>query len=153
MGEKACARTVLLFGLLVTSLRLTAGQTTSASLSGVVTDHRGGTISGVSIQFKNTATGAVWTASTDSAGRYGVFDVEPGNYELHAQKPRFKTAVQTLVSLSVAETATFDFQMSVGDVKQIVLVTGVTLVDTTESGMSRVVGINEIQSLPNIGRN
>src|SRR5271170_682917 len=153
MGEKADARTVLLFGLLVTGLRLAAGQTTAASLSGVVTDHHGGAIPGVGIQLKNLATGSVRTATTDRDGRYSVFDLEPGNYELHAEKPRFKTAVQTPVSLSVAETASFDFQMSVGDIKQIVVVTAVPLVETTESGMSRVVGINEIQSLPNIGRN
>jgi Carboxypeptidase regulatory-like domain/TonB dependent receptor len=153
MGEKADARTVLLFGLLATGLRLAAGQTTAASLSGVVSDHHGGAIPGVGIQLKNLATGAVRDAITDRAGRYSVFDLEPGDYELHAEKPRFKTAVQTPVSLSVAETATFDFQMSVGDIKQIVVVTGVPLVEPTESGMTLVVGINEIQSLPNIGRN
>src|SRR5215472_7656776 len=153
MGEKADARTVLLLALIVTGLRLAAGQTTAAALSGVVTDHQGGVIPGVDIQLKNLATGAVWTVTTDRDGRYGVFDLEPGSYELHAEKPRFNTAVQTPVSLSVAETATFDFQMSVGDVKQIVVVTGIPLVDTTESGISRVVGTNEIQALPNIGRN
>src|SRR5579859_354859 len=91
------ARALLLFGCLVTGGQLAKGQTTAASLSGMVVDPAGGAISAVAIQIKNLATDAMRTTTTDRAGRYSIFDLGPGAYELRAEKPGFKTEVQNPV--------------------------------------------------------
>lgn len=144
----------VLFAFLLAAPGLVCGQTTAASISGVVRDQTGGVMPGVTIQMKNLATGEVRSTASDSEGRYGVPNLEPGNYELRAEKPRFKTEVESPVSLAVAGSLTLDLKMSVGEISQEeVVVSQAGLVETTDAGIDRVIGSREIQSLPNIGRN
>src|ERR1700722_105432 len=100
---------------------------------------------GVEVQLINVGIGSVRKATTDGAGRYSVLDLEPGTYELRAAKPGFKAYVQVGLTLAVAATATIDFELVVGQVTQQILVTSeLPLVDATGTGMSRVVGPQEI---------
>jgi hypothetical protein len=145
---------LVLFAFLLAAPGTFRGQTTAASISGVVRDQQGSVMVGVTIQARNLATGDIRSTASDSEGRYGVPDLEPGDYELRAEKPRFKTEVQSPLALAVAGSLTLDLQMSVGEMSQeVVVVSQAALVETTDAGLDRVIGSREIQSLPNIGRN
>lgn len=158
MGRSGTTRavgffTLLLTGLILGGLGTAHGQTPDASVSGVVTDQNGGVVSGVEIQLTNVATGAVQPPTkTDGEGRYSVLLLEPGKYDLKATKPGFKTDVEGL-TLAVAGTATVDPVLIVGDVSQQVRVTSEPpLIEPAATGISRVIGSDEIQSLPDFGR-
>src|SRR5215510_3000424 len=71
------------------------GQSTSATLSGVVHDPTGAVLPQVKITLKNTAKGASRTTLTDSEGRYNLSSMEPGTYELRAEAGGFRTEIKS----------------------------------------------------------
>jgi carboxypeptidase family protein/TonB-dependent receptor-like protein len=129
------------------------GQTTTATLSGVVQDSSGSVLPGVRISVRKIGTGATRETATDSAGRYSLTNLEPGQYELRATAPGFKTAAQG-VALSVGGATAMDLTLSVGEVSEVVdIKQEEPLIETTRAEVSRVIEVRQIDSLPNIGRN
>ncbi len=130
------------------------GQTTSATLSGVVRDPTGAVVPGVIISVRNSQTGAVCETTSDVEGRYNFTNLLPGHYDLHAERTGFKTIVQSDIVLSVASSTVVDLAFQVGDVKETVQVREEEpLLETTKAEVSRVVTQQSIESLPIIGRN
>ncbi len=129
-------------------------QTPTATLSGVVRDEQGALVPGVTITVKNTATGKVRGIATDDEGRYGFVNMEPGTYDLRFEARGYKTAIRSGLVLSVGGVVTIDVTMNIGQVTDTVLVDARTpLIETGKMELSRVIDREEIESLPNIGRN
>lgn len=61
----------------------------SASISGTVTDQSGAAVPGARVTVKNLDTGALREADTDAGGRYEVFALTVGSYEVRATKDGF----------------------------------------------------------------
>ena len=95
------------------------GQTTSATLSGVVRDPSGAVVPDVRVSVRNSQTGAGRETTSDVEGRYNFTNLFPGRYELHAERTGFKTIVQSNIVLSVASSTIVD-RHPVGDVKETV---------------------------------
>src|SRR5215468_5411909 len=77
------------------------GQTTTATLSGVIQDSTGGVLPNVRISARNTGTGGTRETATDSAGRYIFFILQKTAYEIRAERAGFNTVTQSGVILSV----------------------------------------------------
>src|SRR5262245_16449567 len=77
------------------------GQTTTATLSGVIQDSTGGVLPNVRISARNTGTGGTRETATDSAGRYSLTNLEPGQYEIRAERAGFKPVERSGVVLRV----------------------------------------------------
>ena len=149
-------RALLLAALVVLLAGMTAlGQTTTATLSGVVKDASGAVVPGAKISVKNTQTGITRDTTNDSEGRYSFTNLEPGQYELRAERSGFKTVVQSNLVLTVGGAIVQDVTVQVGDVNETVEVTQEEqpLIEPTRAELSRVVNQRIIESLPNIGRN
>lgn len=65
------------------------GQSSTGSISGVVTDQNQAVIPAATITIRNTATGFTRSTSADTAGRYSFSDVTIGLYELTVEAPTF----------------------------------------------------------------
>src|SRR6266542_1610244 len=132
-----------------------AAQTTSATLSGVVEDATGAVVPGVKVTARNAQTGASRDSTTDSAGRYNFINLEPGRYELRAERTGFKTALQSNVAVTVGGAVVVDLTLQIGNVSEVVEVTQdeQPLIEPTRAELSRVVNERSIESLPIIGRN
>ena len=72
----------ILLPLLAFLLPVAYAQTTSATISGIVTDASGGAIVGADVQLTNDLTKQQNDFKSDSGGRY-QFQVAPGDYTLH----------------------------------------------------------------------
>lgn len=131
-----------------------AAQTATSTLSGVVHDESGGAVQGASVTARNVDTGATRKATTDTAGRYALTNLDPGRYELRVELAGFKTMVRSGLSLRVGGASVVNATLGMGAVtEEIVVDETEPLIETTRAGLSRVVSTQEIESLPNIGRN
>src|SRR5262245_45240321 len=126
------------------------GQTATSTLSGTMRDEAGGAIPGAAITVKNIATGALRTIKTDGEGRYFMLNLDPGEYELRAEAPGYKTAFRNRLILAVGGTTTLDLTLSVGTISDAVYVeAGGALIETSKVEISRVIATKEIETLPN----
>jgi len=83
------------------------------SISGVITDPTGATISGVSIKITDTQTRTVRTTTSDRSGRYAVAGLQPDTYQIDASAPGF--AIQrTTVSLTATQQSVVNISLKVG---------------------------------------
>ena len=78
---------------LVPPSRLSA-QVVGATVSGTVVDASGAATPGVTISFKNVATGNIRNAVTNEVGFYIAPNLQAGNYELTASAPGFATSAK-----------------------------------------------------------
>jgi outer membrane receptor protein involved in Fe transport len=129
-------------------------QTASSSLSGVVRDESGGALASASVSVRSLATGALRKTASDAAGRYSFAGLEPGEYELRVELAGFKTDVRSGLGLRVGGSSVLDVTLAMGPLTdEVTVLVQEPVVETTKTDLSRVVGLQEIESLPNIGRN
>jgi len=83
-----------------------SAQTTTATISGTVSDETKALLAGVSISVKNLDTGMIRVATTDSEGRYRVALLSPAHYEVQAAANGFQTAIRTGLELTIGRQAT-----------------------------------------------
>jgi Carboxypeptidase regulatory-like domain len=125
----------------------------SASISGVVIDPSGAPIAAAAIVAKNLETGAIRNSISDEAGRYVIPSLSVGSYQISAAKPAFQTATRTGIQLAVAQEGRVDLTLQLGTVEAQVSVTSdVSLLNTTTSDISGLVGEQQIKELPLNGR-
>jgi hypothetical protein len=123
-----------------------------ASLTGVISDQSGATISDVNIKLVDTRTGANYTAVTGTDGSYRFPTVPPGpGYELTITKEGFHTVTVSNLYLPIATTTTKNITLDVGSVAQTVTVTseGSVSLNTTDSTIGNNFDIRAVESLPN----
>lgn len=125
----------------------------AASLSGTVTDPSGAAISDALVIVTNVNTEAARQATTDAAGRYQVFALPVGQYQVQIRKPGFAAETRTGIDLVIGQSATIDIRLHVGAVSQQVTVhAGAPLVSVSTQNISGLVGKREIEDLPLNGR-
>jgi hypothetical protein len=130
------------------------GQTQTASLRGVVTDHTGAVIPGTTVVLTNVDQNRSWRSSTNTEGEYVIVQIPPGNYSLEAEAKGFKKYLRSGITLEVAQVAALDIAMEVGDIAETVQVSAqVALLETTTSTLGEVVNTKTTEALPLNGRN
>jgi Carboxypeptidase regulatory-like domain len=130
-------------------------QVTSATIVGNVSDPSGAAIPGASITATNEATGKSYTGTTASDGTY-IVPLLPiaGSYTVTINVKGFETFVQKGIILRVNQNVRVDAKLQLGQVTQVVAVTGQPpQVETTRSSLGEVVSHREISQLPLNGRN
>jgi hypothetical protein len=125
-----------------------------AAIKGTVRDTSGAIIPDASVVLHNSGTNLDRPATTNSVGAYVLTDIQPGNYDLRVSKDGFTTAVQSDITLLVNQTATYDFTLKAGSVKETVTVqaTAATL-ETSTSELGVAIVRREVNDLPLNGRN
>src|SRR5215468_7913599 len=130
------------------------GQTPTATLSGVVRTVQSEAIKKATVTVKNEATGKSRQVTTDGDGRYTITLLEPGSYELQVRADGFKLLIQKNLILNVGGAAVRDVQMEVGGIsEQVTVDVQNPMTERNKTDVSRLVSEDEIQGLPNIGRN
>jgi hypothetical protein len=149
-------RLALIAGLVFSPTCLTPlalGQTTRASVLGIVKDEKGGAIANAKITAKNVATGLTRETTADGEGRYRISELWPGVYEVTAQQQGFAPEVRSEIDLTVGRDAVVDFMLKVGGIQESALIKGdAPLVDTTSSAVGFLVNQKQIEDLPLNGR-
>src|SRR5690349_1777855 len=101
---------LILFVVLLLTLPMPA-QTVSGTLSGRVIDPTGAVVPGVVVVAKDSDTGLVRQAKTDSEGSYLLSFLPLGTYQLTASASGFSTVQKTGVVIDLNKTTVSDFQL------------------------------------------
>lgn len=130
-----------------------SAQVSGATLSGLVTDEKGGPVPGASVSIRNVGTGVVREAETNTDGYYSAPNLLPGSYEVRVAAKGFQTFIQREVTLSVGTQQALNLSLKVGELNQTVEVTATPpAIQTTSSTISAVVDSTTVRELPLNGR-
>jgi hypothetical protein len=130
-----------------------AAQSTSAGVSGRITDSTGGVIIDAEVQIRNVETGVTTTAKTNGVGLYNIASLNPGQYLISASKPGFKTVTLTDLVLNVQDNVIRNFSMQVGSISETVTINGNGLnINTTDAAVSTIIDRQFVENMPLNGR-
>lgn len=146
----------LVFALLCASISVSAfaQSTADGSISGTVTDQKGGVVPGVAVRLRNTATGLVLSFTTGESGLFHFPVVPVGSYELTAEKAGFAIVTQKDVRVTVGALMNLSLELPVATQQASVVVTAdLPIVETTRTQVSSTVDDKSVADLPVLGRN
>ena len=114
-----------------------------------MTDPQGLAVNGAKVTVTSNATGAERTAATDSAGRYELIGLAPGNYSIAIEAGGFAKFESTGLVLTLGVAAEYNPQLSLKATTATVSVTAeASLVETTKSDVSQTITPTQIDNLP-----
>src|ERR1700731_3917624 len=125
MWNRSYAAVLLLVFFAVLTGRGVA-QLSTASISGSVKDSTGSNVTNAIIKLQNVATSVETNTTSNGSGSYGIVSITPGQYVLEVTAPGFSTQRIAEFSLTVGQSATFDFSLAIGEVTSIVNVVNTT---------------------------
>jgi hypothetical protein len=119
------------------------------AISGRVTDTTNAVVPGATIRLQNLDTGFTRTVTTNASGDYRAAELPLGQYQVEATFTGFQSMMRSGINLTLGRDATVSFQLTVGEVQEIVTVTGdAPLVETTKVDMGALVTREQISELP-----
>ncbi|MGB8538181.1 MAG: carboxypeptidase regulatory-like domain-containing protein [Acidobacteriaceae bacterium] len=129
-------------------------QTGLATITGVVTDQGGALVPGASITALHAATGQRLASTTSNAGAYVINALPIGAYTVVVTAPGFREVSQSGIVLTAEESATINFQLTIGSASEVVKVeSNAAALETETSSLGETVSEKEIEQLPLNGRN
>ncbi len=142
--------------LLLTSLSTFAwGQNTSSgTISGQITDPQGAAIPGAEIKLIDKGTNSTKTFFSNEAGRYDIFNINPGVYDVTVTRSGFTETRLSNQRVEVGITLNLNVKLQIGASSTIVEVAasaGAELQTTNATIGSTVSGL-QLDSLPTLGR-
>lgn len=152
--SRKCVLGTLLVVVLLVSGGTAFGQDVTASITGTVTDSTGAAVAGAKVTAKDAARGTVWTTTTSSDGAFYINRVAVGTYDLKVEAPGFQTALQAGLTLVLNQTARLEIQLKVGQVTQVVEVSGAPpVLQTDATQLGTVIDSRTNDNLPLATRN
>jgi hypothetical protein len=126
---------------------------TAGEITGQVLDPSKAAISNAAVMATNNATGAVRKAQTDSQGHYALTELPVGTYTITVEHEGFQQLKRTGVLLNVATTVVLNLTLTLGSVKQEVVVTSeAVIIDQADASTGTVLDNPEVGELPINGR-
>src|ERR1043166_3101286 len=109
-------------------------QTSTAALSGTVSDASNAVLPGVNVSATDISTGRTFTAVTNDSGEYRLSNLAPSAYMIKLQKGGFATIELQRIELLVGQSANRNFSMKVASAGETISVTSeAPLIDTERS--------------------
>ena len=141
-----------LFALLTCGGTLLA-QTTTATVTGTITDPSGASVPNAEITVASEATGVNRQTRSSESGNYTVSLLPTGVYRVTVTSKGFKPMTRSSIELKVDQVARIDFVLEVGGQTETVVVTSdAPLLDSETSSLGQVVNSEKVVNLPLNGR-
>ncbi len=129
-------------------------QVAAGTVTGVVTDQQSAVIAGANVRLVDPTTNSVYTAISNSVGRYSIVNVAPGAYDLTVTKEGFTSSKVSSQKVEVGEVLTLNVALQVGMTATTVEVkasAGAEL-QTLNATIGSTITNDSLQLLPNLGR-
>ncbi len=140
---------LLLFAL---GAGMLGAQERTGEIQGLVSDEQGAAIPGATVTAESRTLPKPLQAVTDSQGRFRFFNVPIGTYVMTVGLTGFSTHKQT-VEVKLGSQITANAKLGVGQVTEVIEVTGTTLsIDPTSSRSATNITADQIENLAKAGR-
>ncbi len=124
------------------------------NILGTVTDASGGAVSNAKVTITDTSKGSQYVVTTDASGNYNKGQLIPDPYTVSIEAVGFQKVVSNALDVHVDESVRFDTQLKVGQESTTVEVTAAApLLQTDRADVAQTFSAEQINDLPNIGRN
>ncbi len=145
---------VLLLAMALLSMPTTVWSQATGQLAGTVTDESGSVLPGVTVTITNPKTNQSRVVTTSADGFFRAPLLPPGDYNVTATLDGFNTLNREGVRVTAAETASVGLELTIGEVTEVMTVTGdATFIETSNATLGVVVDEETIVNLPLNGRN
>jgi hypothetical protein len=150
MSIRSLSIVVLMFlALAATAL----AQTTSGRIEGIVQDQTGAVVPNAKVIVISAQTQIKSETVSNTSGYFLVPALQNGKYTLTVEAPGFRKYVVNDIVLDVGASVNQTVKLEVGQTTESVQVEAQTVnIQTTESQISRVVTMRDIDTLPQLGR-
>jgi len=133
--------------------RLVAQNGTSSALAGTIADKSNAVIANAQVAATEVNTGASRSLQTNTDGRFLFSQVNPGTYRIEVRAAGFAVATSQATSVSVGQTATVNFTLSLASSSQAVEVIAQSgLMSLENANTSTTLEAKTIKNLPNPGQ-
>ncbi len=130
------------------------GQQVFGSIFGTVTDASGAAVANAKVTIEDVSKGTKSEVTTDQSGNYNRGQLIPDTYKITIEAPGFQKVVSDNVNVQVDQAVRYDAALKVGEVTTSVEVTAVApLLQSDRADVAQTFSAQEIEALPNIGRN
>jgi uncharacterized membrane protein len=143
------------FSILVLIPERVHGQGSStATVTGTVTDQQGAAVPGAAVDLISTATNGSRTQTTSDTGYYTFASVPPGDYKVVIKKAGFRTTAINPVGVQVGKSVTVDVRMQLGTVGETVEVVAGAQVElqTMDAAVGNVMDRKVHDNIPSLAR-
>jgi hypothetical protein len=140
--------------LLFLFVHTSGAQTTSATLSGSITDPNGALIPNATVTATEARTNLRRTTTTNSDGYFSMSPLPVGVYEVKMSATGFEVRTFSSVVINVGQNITLDGQLSIAGTTVVIDdVWATPLIDRESARVDAVIASSEIENLPLNGRN
>jgi Carboxypeptidase regulatory-like domain/TonB dependent receptor len=147
------SRLIILTAIFAACAFTAIGQSTSATLSGIVSDPQGANIPNATVVVTQISTHQTRTIVSDAGGSYSIPNLDIGQYSVSASAPGFKKLLIPSITLQVNQMAELNLTLPIGAVTdQITVTTALPLVNAESSAVGQVIENRSIESLALNGR-
>ena len=131
------------------------GQSTDATISGLVIDPSGAAVQGAKVTVKNTRTGVVNVTDANTTGNYVFAALQPGTYQLFATHSGFSKYVVNELELDVGSKLNLNLELAVGSTSEVIEVKAdaAQQLGYLTSSVGTVISGRRVLELPLAGRN
>ena len=148
-----CRLTLLCAVTVIVAAGSAIGQTTSGTIRGRVLDPQGAPVPSAKVTVTGQGNGVTRTMTTGTDGIFVVSNLPPGTVDLSAGAAGFADVSRQDIVLDVGRIVSLDLQLSIGNVRETVVVGSAVVVDTSRSVVDAVIPSSLIDALPLNGRN
>ena len=124
-------------------------QSSTASISGVVSLPTGEVLPNAKIVVTDIAKGVSYTATSGSTGTYALPVLPVGDYTVHVEAQGFKSIERTGLTLVIDQHLDLNFSLTIGDASETISITAAApQLDTETHSNGTVVDAQKIEQLP-----
>jgi hypothetical protein len=146
---------LIIWAVLLTTIGLTfqsklaaQSRSTTASLSGTVTDPSGARVAKAAVKLTNPENGIARTGTTTSEGEFSFALLLEGTYTLEVSAPGFKTTRQNRIVLTAGDTVAENVTLTIGSTEQVAVNATGPLLQTQDANISTELESKQIEELP-----
>ncbi len=139
---------------LLAATGLSAQSTSSGTISGQVADEQGAAVPGALVKLTDAATKTPRTVVTNDSGRYDLFNINPGMYDVAIAKPGFAETKLSGQTVEVGLVLTLNVTLHLGSTSttvEVAAAAGAELQTTNATVGSTISGV-QLNNLPNLGQ-